>query len=63
MPPGLFCALCNTQGNSRSMEELLLWCNQVLRYLNLKRIAIGLNEEEQRLLNGLQGAVDQATRQ
>jgi len=45
------------------MEELLFWCNQVLRYLNLKRIAIGLNEEEQRLLNGLQGAVDQATRQ
>lgn len=43
------------------MEELLYWSNQVLRYLNLKRLSIGLNEEEQRLLDGLQGAVDRAS--
>ncbi len=45
------------------MEELLFWSHQVLRYLNLKRVSIGLNEEEKRLLNGLQGSVDRATRQ
>lgn len=45
------------------MEELLFWCNQVLRYLNLKRVSIGLTEEEQRLLDGVQGAVDRATGQ
>lgn len=44
------------------MEELLYWCNETLRYLNLKRLSIGLNAEEQRLLAGLQGAVDQARR-
>lgn len=43
------------------MEDLLLWCNQVLRYFNLKRLSVGLNEEEQRLLTGLQEAVDRAT--
>ena len=53
----------NTQGNAKGMEELLSWSYQVLRYLNLTRISIGLNEEEQRLLDGLQGAVDRATRQ
>ena len=45
------------------MEELLLWSYRVLQYLNLKRISVGLNEEEKRLLNGLQGAVDRAIRQ
>lgn len=45
------------------MEDMLFWSHQVLRYLNLKRISVGLNEEEKRLLNGLQGAVDRATRQ
>ncbi len=45
------------------MEELLFWCDQVLRYLDLKRVSIGLNEEEQRLLDGLQEAVDKATGQ
>ena len=44
------------------MEELLLWCNQVLRYLNLKRLSVGLNQEEQRLFIGLQGAVDKVTK-
>lgn len=43
-----------------SQEELLYWSNQVLKYLNLKRLSIGLNDEEQRLLSGLQGAVDRA---
>ena len=43
------------------MEELLLWSNQVLRYFNLKRVSVGLNEEEQRLLTGLQEAVDRVT--
>lgn len=43
------------------METLVFWSYQVLRYLNLKRISVGLNEEEKHLLNGLQGAVDQAT--
>lgn len=42
------------------MEELLVWSNQVISYLNLKRLSIGLNEEEQRLLNGLQKAANQA---
>jgi hypothetical protein len=42
------------------MEELLFWCNQVLEYLNLKRISVGLTAEEQRLLLGLQQAVDRA---
>jgi len=41
-------------------EELLYWSGQVLSYLNLKRLSIGLNEEERRLLDGLQGAVEQA---
>ncbi len=41
-------------------EELLYWSSQVLSYLNLKRLSIGLNEEEHRLLNGLQGAIKQA---
>lgn len=42
------------------MEELPYWCNQVLRYLNLKRLSVGLTQEEQRLLSGLQEAVDKA---
>lgn len=42
------------------MEELLFWCNQVLAYLNLKRVSVGLTEEEQRLLIGLQQAVNRA---
>jgi len=41
-------------------EELLYWSSQVLNYLNLKRLSVGLNEEEQRLLDGLQGAIKQA---
>ena len=36
------------------MEELIHWNQQVLRYLNLQRLAIGLNETEQYLLDGLQ---------
>lgn len=51
------------QENVGAMEELLFWSHQVLRYLNLKRLSIGLNEEEKRLLDGLQGAVDRAIRQ
>ncbi len=43
------------------MEELLFWSNEVLRFFNLKRVSVGLNEEEQRLLRGLQEAVDRAT--
>ncbi len=43
------------------MEGLLFWCNEVLHYLNLKRVSVGLNEQEQRLLRGLQEAVDRAT--
>lgn len=43
------------------MEMLVFWSYQVLRYLNLKRISVGLNEEEKRLLNGLEAAIDQAT--
>lgn len=43
------------------IEELLFWSNQVCQYLNLKRLAVGLNQEEQQLLDGLQGAVDRAT--
>jgi hypothetical protein len=50
------------QGDIRAMEELLVWSNQVLRYFDLKRLSIGLNEEEQRLFRGLQEAVDRATR-
>jgi len=42
------------------MEELLVWSNQVISYLNLKRLSVGLNLEEQRLLSGLQGAINQA---
>lgn len=43
------------------MEELLFWCNEVLHYLALKRVSVGLNEQEQRLLNGLQEAVNRYT--
>lgn len=43
----------NTQGIVGAMEELLPWNYRVLWYLNLIRISIGLNEEEQRLLDGL----------
>lgn len=52
----------HTQGDIKVMEELLSWCNEVLRYFNLKRVSVGLNEEEQRLLTGLQEAVDRVTR-
>lgn len=52
----------HTQRDIKVMEELLLWCNEVLRYFNLKRVSVGLNEEEQRLLTGLQEAVDRVTR-
>ncbi len=51
----------HTQGDIRAMEELLVWSNQVLRYFDLKRLSVGLNEEEQRLFRGLQEAVDRAT--
>lgn len=51
----------HTQKDIKVMEELMLWCNEVLRYFNLKRVSVGLNEEEQRLLTGLQEAVDRAT--
>jgi hypothetical protein len=40
------------------MEELLSWCDQILEYLNLKRVSVGLTEEEQRLLTGLQQAIN-----
>lgn len=40
------------------MKELLFWSKQVLQYLDLKRLAVGLNDEEQRLFKGLQEAVD-----
>ena len=43
------------------MEDLIFWNYQVLQYLYLKRLAIGLNEEEQRLADGLQKAVDRIT--
>ncbi len=36
------------------MEELIHWNQQVLRDLNFQRQAIGLNEREQYLLDGLQ---------
>ena len=57
----LFCLLSHTQEDIKVMEELLFWANEVLRYFNLKRVSVGLNEEEQRLLTGLQEAVDRAT--
>ncbi|CAA9582792.1 hypothetical protein AVDCRST_MAG81-3299 [uncultured Synechococcales cyanobacterium] len=44
------------------MEELLYWSNQVVRYLNLKQLSVGLNDEEQRLLSGLQTAVNRANK-
>lgn len=44
------------------MEELLYWGHQVVQYLNLKRLSIGLNDEEQRLLNGLQEAMDRVNK-
>lgn len=40
------------------MEDLMFWSKQVSGYLNLKRLSIGLNDEEERLLNGLLSAVD-----
>ena len=43
------------------MIELIFWNQQILKYFNLKRIAIGLNEEEQRLLDGLQKALENIT--
>ena len=43
------------------MIELIFWNQQILKYFNLKRIAIGLNKEEQRLLDGLQKALDNIT--
>lgn len=61
--PRLFCASNTHKEISDHMEELLFWSNQVLRYLNLKRVSVGLTEEEQRLLEGLQGAIEQAMRQ
>ncbi len=42
------------------MEDLLFWAKQVLGYLNLKRLSIGLNLEEERLLSGLRGAIDKS---
>lgn len=42
---------------SLTMEELLFWCREVIRYLELTRLSIGLTEEEQRLLNGLKAAI------
>jgi len=38
-------------------EKLLFWSDQVLRYLNLKHLAVGLNQEEERLLDGLREAL------
>ena len=43
------------------MIELIFWNRQILKYYNLKRIAIGLNEEEQRLLYGVQKALENIT--
>ncbi len=40
------------------MIELIFWNQQILKYLNLKRIAIGLNTEEQRLLDGVRKVLD-----
>lgn len=57
-----FIVRSHTQGDIKVMDELLSWCNEVLRYFNLKRVSVGLNEEEQRLLTGLQQAVDRVTR-
>jgi len=45
------------------LKELLYWSDQALSYLSLKRLSVGLNEEEHRLLEGLQGAADQAKRE
>lgn len=40
------------------MEELLFWYREVIRYLELTQLSIGLTEEEQRLLNGLNAAME-----
>lgn len=42
------------------MVEQVFWSKQILQYFTLKRLSIGLTEEEQRLFNGLQAAVDRA---
>jgi hypothetical protein len=40
------------------LENLLYWCERVVQYLTIKRLAIGLNETEQQLLERLQEAID-----
>lgn len=43
------------------LENLLYWCGRVVQYLTIKRVAIGLNETEQQLLEGMQDAVERVT--
>ena len=43
------------------LENLLYWCGRVVQYFTIKRVAIGLNDTEQQLLEGMQDAVERIT--